>query len=125
MQHAGYLVADSSELEYTYDLQLPPQDDPEYIRPKPHDDEVESFAVSPIHTITSRADLQLRPLSEVIEALHNGEFKPNCGLILIDFLVRHNLVTPEEEPNYFEIIQRTHRDLDSSVIYAAGSVPSS
>ena len=46
MQHAGYLVADSSELEYTYDLQLPPQNDPEYIRPKPHDDEVESFAVS-------------------------------------------------------------------------------
>jgi hypothetical protein len=41
-------AADPSELEYTYDLQLPPQEDPEYIRPKPHDDEVESFAVSPI-----------------------------------------------------------------------------
>jgi hypothetical protein len=56
--------------------------------------------------------------------LHKGEFKPNCGLILVDFLVRHNLVTPEKEPKYFEIIKRTHRDLDSSVIYAAGSVPS-
>jgi len=86
---------------------------------------VESFAVSPIYARTNRADPQLRPLPEVIEALHNGEFKPNCGLILIDFLVRHNLVTPEEDPNYFEIIKRAHRDLDSSVIYAAGSVPSS
>lgn len=26
-------------------MKLPAQDDPEYIRPKPHDDEVESFAV--------------------------------------------------------------------------------
>ena len=33
------------ELEYTYDMKLPAQDDPEYIRPKPHDDEVQSFAV--------------------------------------------------------------------------------
>ena len=125
MYLAEWPVADSSELEYTYDLQLPPQDNPEYIRPKPHDDEVESFAVSPMQLTTSCADLQLRPLPEVIEALHKGEFKPNCGLILIDFLVRHNLVTPEEEPNYFEIIKSTHRDLDSSVAYAAGSVPSS
>jgi hypothetical protein len=26
-------------------MKLPDQDDPDYIRPKPHDDEVESFAV--------------------------------------------------------------------------------
>jgi hypothetical protein len=56
MYHAEWPVADSSELEYTYDLQLPPQDDPEYTRPKPHDDEVESFAVSPIFMSTNRAD---------------------------------------------------------------------
>jgi hypothetical protein len=37
--------ADLPELEYTYDLQLPPTSDPAYLRPKPHDDEVESFAV--------------------------------------------------------------------------------
>jgi hypothetical protein len=56
MYQAEWLVADSSELEYTYDLQLPPQDNPEYIRPKPHDDEVESFAVSPMQLTTSCAD---------------------------------------------------------------------
>ena len=77
-----------------------------------------------VHHIVTFADSQLLPLTEVIEALHNGEFKPNCGLILVDFLIRHNLVTPEEDPHYFEIIQRTKRDLDSSVTYAAGSVRS-
>jgi hypothetical protein len=56
MYHAEWPAADSSELEYTYDLQLPPQSDPEYIRPKPHDDEVESFAVSPIYMSTNLAD---------------------------------------------------------------------
>jgi hypothetical protein len=43
------IIADSSELEYTYDLQLPPQNDSEYVRPRPHDDEVESFAVSLVY----------------------------------------------------------------------------
>jgi hypothetical protein len=39
-------VLTAAEFEYTYDLQLPPRDDPSYVRPRPHDDEVESFAVS-------------------------------------------------------------------------------
>jgi len=47
----------------------------------------------------------------VLDALHAGEFKPNCGLILVDFLVRHGLVAPEEEPAFFDIIWRTKRDL--------------
>ena len=38
---------DQSEIEYTYDLPLPPRDDPSYILPKPNDDEVESFDASP------------------------------------------------------------------------------
>ena len=51
------------------------------------------------------------PVKQVVEALHNGEFKPNCGLILVDFLVRHGFVTPENEPNYVEISWRMHRRL--------------
>ncbi len=31
---------------YTYDLPLPPRSNSTYVRPHPHDDEVESFAVS-------------------------------------------------------------------------------
>ena len=54
---------------------------------------------------------QLMPLAEVMEALHAGEFKPNCGLIIVDFLVRHGLVTPENEPSFFDISWRSHRRL--------------
>jgi hypothetical protein len=71
--------------------------------------------------MSRHTDVQLLTIPEVLDALHNGGFKPNCGLILVDFLIRHNLVTPEEEPNYFEIIWRTKRDLDSSITLAAGS----
>lgn len=31
---------------YIYDLPLPPRDSAEYVLPRPHDDEVESFEVS-------------------------------------------------------------------------------
>lgn len=40
---------------------------------------------------------------QVRENLASGKFKPNCGLILVDFLVRHGLVTPENEPNYIQL----------------------
>jgi len=46
---------------------------------------------------------------EVLACLQRGEFKPNCGLILVDFLVRHSLVTPENEPNYLELVWHMHR----------------
>ncbi|WWC85544.1 uncharacterized protein L201_000408 [Kwoniella dendrophila CBS 6074] len=85
------------EVEYIYDLPLPSSDSSEYIKPKPHDDEVESFA--------------LLTIPEVIEALHSGDMKPNCGLIYVDFLVRHGLITPENEPNFLEITWRMKRNL--------------
>ncbi|WOO80194.1 putative protein [Vanrija pseudolonga] len=83
---AGFL---QPEIEYLYDLPLPARDSPDYVLPRPHDDEVESFS--------------LWTVPDVIKALRAGEFKPNCGLILIDFLVRHGLVTPENEPHYLEL----------------------
>ncbi|KAK6904942.1 hypothetical protein L486_02589 [Kwoniella mangroviensis CBS 10435] len=85
------------EVEYIYDLPLPPSASPEYIKPKPHDDEVESFA--------------LLTIPELIEALHSGDMKPNCGLIYVDFLIRHGLITPENEPNFLEISWRMRRTL--------------
>lgn len=40
---------------------------------------------------------------QVLSALHAGRFKPNCGLTLVDFFIRHGLVTPDNEPNYLQI----------------------
>jgi hypothetical protein len=34
-----------SEMGFVYDLHLPPKTSPDYIKPKPNDDEVESFTV--------------------------------------------------------------------------------
>ena len=80
------------EVQYVYDLKLS-----EDIIPKPNDGEVESF--------------NLFSLQETINALRNKEFKPNCALVMVDFLIRHGYITPENEPNYLELVTRMHRRL--------------
>lgn len=81
------------ECQYVYDLQLP-----EDVIPKPSDDEVEGF--------------ELKTVEETKMALRDGEFKPNCAMVLLDFFVRHGVLTAEEEPNYSEIVARLHRRLE-------------
>ena len=56
--------------------------------------------------------IQLLTVPEVVLALHVGSFKPNCALILVDFLMRHGLVTPENEPKYIAIAWRLRRRLE-------------
>ena len=81
------------EVEYVYDIKLN-----DSIIPKPCDSEVEKF-----HLFT---------VEETKQALANGEFKPNCALVLIDFFIRHGIVTPENEPDFLEITARLHRRLE-------------
>ncbi|KAH8722365.1 thiamine pyrophosphokinase [Phaeosphaeriaceae sp. PMI808] len=78
------------EVQHVYDLELP--DD---VIPKPGDDEVEEF--------------YLWPVEKVQEAMANAEFKPNCSLVLLDFLIRHGFLTSENEPDFIEIGSRLHR----------------
>ncbi|CEP65039.1 uncharacterized protein LALA0_S18e00342g [Lachancea lanzarotensis] len=82
----------TGEVEYLFDLELPPG-----VTPSPNDDEVESFS--------------LLSLQETIDALRSGHFKPNCALIMLEFLIRHGYINPENEHNYLEIISRIHRRL--------------
>lgn len=81
------------EVQYVYDLELP-----EDTIPKPGDDEVEEF--------------YLWSVEEVQEAMRNGEFKPNCSLVVLDFFVRHGILTTEKERDYIEIVSRLHRKLE-------------
>ncbi|KDN44285.1 hypothetical protein RSAG8_05549, partial [Rhizoctonia solani AG-8 WAC10335] len=81
------------EVEYMYDMLCPSADDPAFV-PKPLDGEVESF--------------KLMNWEAVIEKMKAGEFKGNSALALVDFFVRHGIVTPENEPNYLEIVTRMH-----------------
>ncbi|KAI9841447.1 MAG: hypothetical protein M1838_003581 [Thelocarpon superellum] len=81
------------ECQYVYDLEVGPK-----VVPRPNDSEVEGFA---LHTV-----------DEVHQAMKRGEFKPNCALVLLDFLVRHGVLTPQDEPDYIEIVARMHRRLE-------------
>ena len=81
------------ECQYVYDLELP-----EDVIPKPGDNEA--------------VDFKLLSVPEVQEALAAGKFKPNCALLLLEFLIRHGYVTPENEPSYIEIVSRLHRKLE-------------
>ncbi|CAI8498095.1 unnamed protein product [Pichia kudriavzevii] len=80
------------EVEYIYDLQM----DSETI-PHPVDHEAEDF--------------RLMDLEEIKERLLDGEFKDNCGAVMIDFMIRHSLLKPEDEANFVEINSRLHRFL--------------
>lgn len=82
------------EVEFIYDLIFP---DNEKIIPKPVDGEASGF--------------ELMELDQIKSLMEQGRFKPNCALVIIDFLIRHGHISPELEPNYMEISQRIHRKL--------------
>lgn len=81
------------EVEYVYDIKLDAS-----VTPKPCDTEVEAF--------------YLLTVDEVKQALANGDFKPNCSMVLIDFFIRHGIITPENEADFLEITARLHRRLE-------------
>jgi 8-oxo-dGTP pyrophosphatase MutT (NUDIX family) len=81
------------ECQYVYDLELPPD-----IIPRPNDSEVQEF--------------YLWTVEEIKEQMAKGEFKPNCALVLLDFFIRHNILTPLNEENFDEIKSRIHRVLE-------------
>ena len=80
------------EVEYIYDLYMD-----ENTIPHPVDHESEDF--------------QLMTIDEVKKRLLNGEFKDNCGAIIVDFLIRHSIITPELEKDYIQINSKLHRYL--------------
>jgi len=64
---------------YCYDIELPRD-----FRPLNTDGEVEEF--------------MLMPIAEVMDIVRNSDqFKFNCNLVIVDFLVRHGLIGPEHE----------------------------
>ncbi|CAG8629243.1 4865_t:CDS:2 [Funneliformis caledonium] len=73
------------EVQYVYDLELPLD-----VEPKPLDGEVECFY-----------------LWDVDERVNS-----NPIALVIDFLIRHSIVNPDNEPNYMGILSRIHRRLN-------------
>ena len=81
MEHGGWLRNDTM---FVYDLELPAD-----FRPSNNDGEIESF--------------RLMELGEVRDILAAGEdFKFNVALVVIDFLIRHGHISPDD-PDYSEL----------------------
>jgi 8-oxo-dGTP pyrophosphatase MutT (NUDIX family) len=77
---------------YCYDLELPPE-----FKPRNSDGEV--------------AEFMLMPVEEVAQLVaKTDEFKPNCNLVVIDFLVRHGNISPEAI-GYLDIVWGLHGKL--------------
>lgn len=77
---------------YCYDLELPPE-----FQPRCTDGEVEAF--------------YLWPIERVIETVRETEeFKPNCNLVIIDFLIRRGYIDPDEN-DYLELVTGLHPSL--------------
>jgi hypothetical protein len=53
----------------------------------------------------------LMSCEEVERRMLAGEFKTNVCAVIIDFLIRHGKITPENEPDYVEIGMRLRRRL--------------
>jgi 8-oxo-dGTP pyrophosphatase MutT (NUDIX family) len=80
------------DVMYCYDLELP-----EDFLPVNTDGEVESF--------------QLLPVEEVAEIVRTtDEFKANCNLVIIDFLIRHGLIGPDDK-DYEQLVTGLHRQI--------------
>lgn len=80
------------ETEYVFDLQLPSD-----FVPKNADGEMQNF--------------HLYTVDEVKNLIIAEEFKPNCALVIVDFLVRHGYIEPDDEPNYSYLLERMHMPL--------------
>ncbi|KAI1373671.1 NUDIX domain-containing protein [Hypoxylon crocopeplum] len=90
----------ASGILYVYDMEVD-----HTVVPKPRDDEVENF--------------YLWDVPRVKEALFRGEFKTNCASVMIDFFVRHGIITDDNEPDYLDIVTRLHRSLPVPTTSAA------
>ncbi|XP_055906490.1 uncharacterized protein LOC129941790 [Eupeodes corollae] len=84
--------------EYVFDLELP-------IDFVPHnaDGEVQAF--------------ELLPASECIEKVFTPDFKTTSCPVVIDFLIRHGYITPENELHFTQIVELLHVPLQSLYTY--------
>ncbi len=78
--------------QYCFDLELP-----ETFEPRNVDGEVEAFMLWPVERV-----------AETVR--ETTEFKFNCNLVIIDFLIRHGVIRPDDEPDYAELCLGLRRD---------------
>ena len=91
------------EMQWVYELELPAASSSSsggegtVTAPRAKDGEVARF--------------ELMGVEEVQTELARGAFKPNCALVVLDFFVRHGILTRDNEPHLDEIVRRMHRPM--------------
>ncbi|XP_063806884.1 uncharacterized protein LOC134992844 [Pseudophryne corroboree] len=80
------------ECQFVYDLEVP-----ESFQPVVGDGEVQEF--------------YLWPLDKVRAAIATEEFKPNCALVVLDFLLRRGHIQPDTEKYYTQFVENLHGPL--------------
>lgn len=80
-------------LYYTWDMQV----DRETFVPRPTDGEVAAFE------LCSAEQLEY-------EVRHGDRLRPAMILVVTDFLIRHGVITPDNEPDYAKILAAMHRE---------------
>ncbi|KAI8903163.1 NUDIX hydrolase domain-like protein [Gorgonomyces haynaldii] len=78
--------------EFIYDLQLDAS-----FEPVPEDGEVECF--------------YLMTLDQVKSHVLKGEFSPEAGLVVMDYLIRSGFMTAENEPDYLELCKTIKQEI--------------
>ena len=77
------------DVQFCFDLEL----SPDFV-PRNTDGEIESFVLWPIERVA-------RTVAET------REFKDNCNLVVIDFLIRHGFIPPDD-PDYVALVSGLH-----------------
>ncbi|PSN54722.1 hypothetical protein C0J52_04864 [Blattella germanica] len=90
--------------EFVFDLELPAD-----FVPSNSDGEVETF--------------ELLPANEALEKVFSSEFKTTSCPVVIDFLIRHGLISPETEPNFPRLVELLHVPLQSLYRYHQKQIP--
>lgn len=81
------------EIQFLYEMKIPTE-----LVPVPGDGEAEEFI--------------LFSTTQLKDALARGEFTPANGEVVLDFFIRHGILTFENEPDYTTIASRLHRSLE-------------
>ncbi|RDA89476.1 hypothetical protein CP533_0298 [Ophiocordyceps camponoti-saundersi (nom. inval.)] len=80
------------ECQWVFDLHLPVN-----VTPEPTDGEAEQFLLCDVDQV--RADMA------------DGKYKPNCAVVILDFFMRHGILTAADDLNFDTINRRMHRNL--------------
>lgn len=69
----------------------------------------------PTNTDGEVKEFTLWPIVELAEAVRDTlAFKFDCNLVLIDFLIRHGVLTPDNEPDYVALCRELRKQFQAS-----------